>query len=74
MKRERIFTGMSRRVAVRTTRRWGGSVEPRKGTGEVVFRHPAQQRPVVMNNRRKDTSREVVSWLRELDVSLAGAR
>lgn len=37
----------------------GGTVENRHRTGEEVYRHPKWHKPVVVNKRRKDASREL---------------
>ena len=41
----------------------GFSVETRRRTGEKVLRHPLTPRPVVVNGRRKDATRAVISFI-----------
>jgi len=39
-------------------------------TGEVRLRHPLTPKPITMNGRKKDASREAVAWIRRLERTL----
>jgi hypothetical protein len=47
----------------------GCLVEHRRRTGELVFRHPAWQKAIVVNGRRKDTPRFLLQHLRDLKAA-----
>ena len=61
-----MTSGMNLRDALRLWRKSGGTVESRKGTGEVVCRHPRLEGVIVHNNRRKDASRELTTALKRI--------
>jgi hypothetical protein len=65
-----INRGMNLDIAARLARQLGASVQPRRRTGEVEFRHPAMARRVIVNGRRKDSPRALTSWLRDLELSI----
>lgn len=58
--------GMNLRDARSLWRRLHGNVEDRRKTGEEVYRHPAMQKPICANKRRKDAPRELTAALRQL--------
>lgn len=41
----------------------GGSISPRRRTGEVLYRHPLVPGSVRGNGRRKDSTREQVAFV-----------
>lgn len=43
-----------------------GTVELVRRTGELRFRHPASNKTVTVNRRRKDASRALSGWLNDL--------
>lgn len=59
-------SGMNRRDALKLWRELGGSVDERPGTGEVVCRHPNLLKAIVVNNRRKDATRELTTALKRI--------
>ena len=57
---------LNRRQAIRLARSLGCDVHPPNRTGELVFSHPLLAWHVRTNGRRKDTSRELMQFLREV--------
>lgn len=57
--------------AVRIARRLGATVGPIRRTGEIRFWFPGL-RPLTHNARRKDSSRALRGWLRDLEQLCAG--
>lgn len=51
---------------VAAARRLGASVEAKRGTGELIARHPAWDRPITVNGRRKDTPLKFLLAVRRL--------
>ncbi len=66
MNDQQLPSGGNLRQAPRLAQRLGCSVEPRRGTGELLLRHPSSAKPVRLNGRRKDTPRAVTAFLRFL--------
>ena len=58
--------GMALLDVEREWRHLGGAVSNRRGTGELVFTHPAVDEQIVVNGRRKDAPRELVTRMRKL--------
>lgn len=56
--------GMNRRELDTIFYELGGTIEYPRRTGEAIYRHPCSPRPVRVNNRRKDATRELVSLAR----------
>ena len=52
----------------------GGTVANKPRTGEDVYRHPKWPKPIVMNKRRKDASRELTKVVGQLLRQEADAR
>ena len=65
------WQGMSLREAVAAAHELGARVEWKHANGELVFRHPEAARPIAVNGRRKDASRRLVTWLRQLGSEVA---
>ena len=61
-----VHRGLNRHEAVRLAVRLGCHVEAVRRTGEVRITHPAWSRSVLINNRRKDVGRQLVTLLRRL--------
>lgn len=59
-------SGMNRREALKLWVDLGGTVDERPGTGEVVCRHPKLLKVIVINNRRKDATRELTTALKRI--------
>ena len=57
--------GMNRRELDKILVELGGTIEYPRRTGEAIYRHPCLPRPVRVNNRRKDSTRELVAFVRE---------
>jgi hypothetical protein len=53
------------RESIALATRLGVAVQPRHGTGELVFRLPGRP-PMLVNSRRKDTPLALMSALRRL--------
>lgn len=60
------WQGMSLQEARQLAWLLGASIEWKHANGELVFRHPRAARPIAVNGRRKDASRRLVTWLRQL--------
>ena len=65
------WQGMSLREAVDAALGLSARVEWKHANGELVFRHPEAARPIAVNGRRKDASRRLVTWLRQLRKEVA---
>jgi hypothetical protein len=61
-----VFDGMNRRDLDRIFLQLGGSIEFPRRTGEVLYRRPLMTRPARANARRKDASRHLVHFVREI--------
>jgi hypothetical protein len=61
-----LHQGCNLQQALQVARRHGVRVEAVRRTGEIRFRHPTQLRTVRCNGRRKDASRAVVTFLRQV--------
>jgi hypothetical protein len=46
--------------------RAGGSATPKRGTGEIVVSHPSMARRLVVNGRRKDSPRKLITFLNSI--------
>ncbi len=57
--------GMNRRELDEFLRELGGTKDYPRRTGDALYRHPYLPRPVRVNNRRKDATRELVRFARE---------
>ena len=66
-----LHQGCSRVKALKMAKSLGGSVKNKRRTGEVVVRHPDWNRPVTINNRRKDAPRYLVAKLNRLAERLS---
>jgi hypothetical protein len=62
---------MNRRELDRIFEQIGGSIERPRGTGEVLYRHPLTARCARANARRKDASRHLVHFVKEILQKLA---
>jgi hypothetical protein len=62
-----LHRGIAQRDLVAYVIELGGVAEKPRRTGEVRLSHRAVQRPVLINGRRKDSSREAVAWVRRLE-------
>ncbi len=60
-------SGMSLEECKQAVRRFGGSVERIRRTGEIRFFHPTLGSSGMINNRRKDAPRHATMWLRRLE-------
>lgn len=69
-----IHHGMDLRDAIDACHRLGGAVLHRRRAGEVVFAHPLLRERVVVNHRRKDTSRTLTGWLMKVERAITVAR
>lgn len=59
--------GMNLRDAVRLGQKLGCRVEKtRRNGGEWMFRHPAADRPMKVNARRKDAPRSLIVFLKRV--------
>ena len=65
MKKKTLSQGMNRRDLETIFRGIGGLIEYPRGTGEVRYRHPRLPHVARANARRKDASRELVSYVRD---------
>lgn len=63
--------GVNRRELDRRLRQLGGELEILNRTGDVVYRHPALPYRARANCRRKDATRLLVSFVRELEKILS---
>lgn len=66
-----VRDGMNRRELDRIFEQIGGSIERPRGTGEVLYRHPLMARCARANARRKDASRHLVHFVKEVLQKLA---
>ena len=58
--------GMNRRDALSLATRLGCKVVPVKATGELRIGHPAWERTIRVNNRRRGVNRDLIRLLRQL--------
>jgi len=61
-----LHQGCNLQQALQVARRHGVNIEAVRRTGEIRFRHATQTRTVRCNGRRKDASRAVVAFLRQV--------
>lgn len=61
-----IVRGADLSDCVAYTIQLGGTVEPVRRTGELRFSHPAADKTVRVNGRRKDAPRQLTTWLKHL--------
>jgi hypothetical protein len=61
-----LHQGCNLQQALQVARHHGVRVEAVRRTGEIRFRHPTRPRTVRCNGRRKDASRAVVAFLRQV--------
>jgi len=61
-----IRQGMELRDALAVAKAFGCVVDTARSDGELHLVHPASGRKICQNNRRKDASTKMVSWLRQL--------
>lgn len=64
--REGVFDGMNRRDLDRILMQLGGGIEYPRRTGDVLYRHPLVAQPARANARRKDASRHLVRFVKEV--------
>jgi hypothetical protein len=58
--------GMSLRDVRREWITLGGTATKKRRTGEEVFWHPEQEKPITVNARRKDASRKLIAALNRI--------
>jgi hypothetical protein len=58
--------GMNLKAAIRVFESFGGSIFPRRRTGELVCRHEANNGDIVVNGRRKSAPRVLTKNLKKL--------
>ncbi len=58
--------GMNRRDALSLAAHLGCKVSPIKATGEIRIGHPAWDRTIRVNNRRRGVSRDLIRLLTQL--------
>jgi hypothetical protein len=63
---ELIHRGMSLKASLRVARWLGCFVRNPRKTGEVLVSHPRIDRPVRINNRRRDISRRLLAFLKQV--------
>jgi len=63
---------LSQDEAVAAIRKAGGSANPKRRTGEVIFRHPLISKLLIVNGRRKDCPRKVLGLLHAVQRLTAG--
>jgi hypothetical protein len=61
-----IHAGMNQRNAIRAASSLGCQIEHVRRTGEIRVSHPAIDRPVRINGRRKSASRKLTTMLRHI--------
>lgn len=61
-----IPAALSLREARQLWKRFGGTVEDIRRTGEERYRHPEIERPITVDKRRKDAPRKLTTALRRL--------
>ena len=61
-----IISTSDRRSLDKVWRSIGGNIQPLSGTGEVIYTHPAMNRRIRVNNRKKQTCATVLSKLNQL--------
>lgn len=61
-----ISAALSLREARQLWKRFGGTVEDIRRTGEERYRHPEIERPITVDKRRKDAPRKLTTALRRL--------
>jgi hypothetical protein len=69
-----IKNGINRRDLDRLLRDLGGDHEIAHATGDVVYSHPRLTYRARANCRRKDASRALVLFVRDLERTLGAAR
>jgi hypothetical protein len=74
IERAGVFDGMNRRDLDRILLRLGGSIEFPRRTGEVLYRHPLMAKRARANARRKDASRHLVHFVREVLGQVCASR
>ncbi len=65
------FVGINRRELDRILIDLGGAVGFPRRTGDVLYRHPLLAQPARANARRKDASRHLVQFIKEVQRRLA---
>ncbi|HNY48656.1 MAG TPA: hypothetical protein PKN64_16995 [Casimicrobium sp.] len=65
-KQATVISTSDRRTLDKVWRSIGGRIEPLSGTGEVIYTHPAMNRRIRVNNRKKQTCATVLSKLNQL--------
>ena len=64
---------MNRYEVEREIRTLGGVVEPVRRKGENRYTHPLMVKPMVVNARRKDSTKFAEHWLSKLRRAVSGA-
>ena len=67
----RIHSGVNQREALVHAQRLGATIEQPRRTGELRVRHPLMARSVLCNGRRRDASRALTGWIRQLEAILS---
>ena len=65
------FVGINRRELDQILVDLGGAVEFPRRTGDVLYRHPLLAQPARANARRKDASRHLVQFIKEVQRRVA---
>lgn len=65
-KQPAVISTSDRRTLDKVWRSVGGNIELLSGTGEVIYTHPAMNRRIRVNNRKKQTCATVLSKLNQL--------
>jgi len=68
-----MTTGCGAREAVAYARELGARVQDVRRTGEIRLSHPLIGQRVTVNNRRKDASRALTSWIKRVRRAIEAA-